>query len=585
MQKRTNDVQHAGLFTADLFGNVNGTSRTSHVPTNDNSRTTYVPRERKSRTTSRTSYSQFTESEVILSAVYPFLDIPAYAMTMDNYRIYVSEYNELVQNSNELTENHNHLVQKTVKEGLNEVQKEFSRIFLLKNKNICPWEFNKLVDEFTADRGYCLKRKKIQTIKFAAEGYFANMIHKYSVQISEKTNMFMKLGIVEQRALIPFEVNSYHIANLYRNGVRSVDSSSMTIKRYRKRFEEAGILCQYKFKGHKRGVDLHINPQILVVFDAYTSQYTFADNQFVTPETVTKCTDNNEALTRTNKINIKIKENVKNNSLDLGTAQAPEFSNVFYKNIAGQCKEDSPVGRAENVKVLSKSSENLKSTLLHEQELAVNLASGQYNYYKPIDICDLEIEARNGTMTREEFKCLIIQDFMKSAARLYRSSTPYVGSWKKAINSFMDTLFISNHGLYRKDLMVDLLQEFRWRLNSAHKWFSKYNVNTLYPGDYFDFTRTEAKEVGFAYTKKAWLKHKKYEETKAKKAAEVTRKAKIRKEDINNSKKYDEAIKKCLNKKITTAELFDYVKNNLPKQFQVSLSDDLLKAYASKNMC
>ncbi|ESU28377.1 hypothetical protein FLJC2902T_17290 [Flavobacterium limnosediminis JC2902] len=504
---------------------------------------------------------------------------------MDNYRIHIAEYNELIREKNEDIKRHNEVVKKNIEAGLNEMQIGFKAIFLKKNGKKRPVEFNELADEFNAERGLCVEKKNLLLVKYGTEVVFGQILHLYSKQIASKTKFYMGIGTTEKQSVKPLSLKSNYVTELQRNGVQSIDVCNKTIRNHRDRLEEAGVLTNYFFAGIKRAVKYEINSQILVVFDAYSSTYATTENQHVTNEKKKVLPVYYNECTRTNKINIKIKENVENNSLDLGTAQAPDLLISFLQEHDPQGKEVSPRGAAENVKVLRDSSEKLKETLLHEQELAVRLAAGEFNYYQPIDIRVLYHEALNGTMTREEFKSLIIQEFMKSAARLYRTSSPFVGSWKKAINAWMQKMFIGNNHLYRKDLMVDKLQEYRWRLNHAHKWFTKYDVKTLYPGDYFDFTRTEAKEIGFQYTKKAYLKHKAYQEAAKQKENEVNRKAKHRKERINYAKKFDQVFKRFFNNRISLNDLLDYVKNNLPKQYEGKLTERLLQFSATKYTC
>ena len=582
-----NQPKKAGeLFSYDLFGNIKlypvreNTARTTHVPTTYHSRTNHVPRTRNSRTT----FEPSTENSRPVYAIWPYITQEAFANTMDNYRLFIATYNDQVELTNIETEKYNAAVRTAIaSEPLTDVQKEFARIFKRKYASKRAKEYNELVEEFNTERGLTLEKKKIATVKYATEIVFQQMLHLYSSQLAAKTQIYMQLGITESQPVKKFEVNSYHVTSLERNGVKSIDVCTETIRNHRSRLEEAGVLTEYTFLGHKRGVKMHINSQILSIFDAKTLNFVGAENQRVSPQTSKEFGNTND-ITRTIKKSIKIKENVKNSSLDLGTAQAPELLNSFLQEHRVQGEKISQGAAAENVKVSKQSSENLQSLILHDQELAEKLAAGEFNYHVPIDIRVLYAESRNGTMSRDDFQVLIIQEFMKCAARLYRSSTPFAGSWKKAINFWMQNKLKAHNGLYHKELMVDKLQEYRWRLNHAHKWFAKSEVNTLYPGNYFDLTRTDAKEIGFEYTRKAWLKHKKYQEEVKAKEVEVNRTAKQRKERINHAKKFDLKLKQFLNNRMTLNELIDYVHNNLPSNFRAKVSERL-NQFSTKNLC
>jgi hypothetical protein len=309
---------------------------------------------------------------------------------------------------------------------------------------------------------------------------------------------------------------------------------------------------------------------------------TSTDNQALTSQTRKEVTDNNED-TRTIKSIINKRENGQADFHLKGTA-SPDFSFVFYKSIQVQSSEPQTPGARENVKVSQTLSEKLENNVLHNQKFAEKLTNGDYNSYRRIDKRILYKEATYGTMGREEFKTVIVQEFFKNAAKLYRGKTPFVGSWKKAINAYMEKLFTVNNGnvhLYKKELMVDKLDEMIWRLNTAQKWFLKTGINPLYPSDYFDFTRTDKKEIGFEYTKLAYKNHLKYIEDKPKLAKALVKKATIRKTGINHAKKFDMKVNSFFKNRIELPELIEYVDKNLPENYLQKLSDRLLKVSTS----
>ena len=96
-------------------------------------------------------------------------------------------------------------------------------------------------------------------------------------------------------------------------------------------------------------------------------------------------------------------------------------------------------------------------------------------------------------------------------------------------------------------------------------------------------TRKTAKEVGFEYTKTKWNEHlsaiAKYETIKKKQQSNATK----RKETINHSKKCETALNRFFKNKLTYSQLFDYVEQNLPKQYLDKLPDLILKKSLKTN--
>lgn len=572
MQSRTNQpLSFGSLYQANIFGN------TANVPVNvkPTAKPKNVPATRQEIVT----FTELTENVKPVIAVYPYINSSAFALTMDNYRIYIANYNEMVTEINLEIEKYNAAVTTfKSKNVLNDVQREFSRIFIQRHRNKKTKEYNELVSEFNTDRGMVIEKRKHLTVKYASEIVFQQMVHLYSMQLQKTSGEYLKLGVIDATPVRQIEINSHHITNLKRNGEYSINVCNATIRNHRQRLEEAGVFVDYLFRGHKTGLKMHISSHILVVFDAKTQILTETENQHVTSQRRKEFKDNNED-TRTIKTNINKIENGKSDFPVLGTPTAA-LPFIFYKNIQAQDEKSKLGGGGANVKVSNTLSDKLENTIMHNQDFAQRLASGEFNNHNRLDKRILYKEASYGTMNREDFKTLIVQEFFKNTAKLYRGKTPFVGSWKKAINAYMEKLFVVNNGnisLYNKELMVDKLDEMLWRVNNAQKWFLKTGITPLYPSDYFDFTRTDKKEIGFEYTKLAWKNHLKYLETKPKLEKSVKKKAEIRTKNINHAKKFDIKLNAFFKNRIELPELIEYVDKNLPENYLQKLSDSLLK--------
>lgn len=520
-------------------------------------------------------------------AIYPAIIEEAFSITMDNYRKYIASYNFKTQAENELIQAHNNSVKEFCKTTvLNEVQIQYKRLFLLHNaKNNNPRGYNEAVNQFCNDYGLIVEKKKIQTVKYATEVVFQNLLHLYNSQLMKRNEKFIKGGIASKRPIEEFKINSFLVTQLKRNEVSSIAICTKTVRNHRKRLEEAGVFVEYHFAGRNRPIEVHINPEILVILDVYTSKIKRSENKELRLTYWNVLPDNNES-TRTFINEYKKKENVENISQDIrSSSEALTPSHLFFTGTHTSKEAMQTKGAGGDPETKEKTlSDKLHELILHPQELAENLANGNYHNYKPIDIRYLYKEAFSGTLNNEEFRELAIQDFFKSISKIYKSSTPFAGSYKKAINLYYQNKWIAFTGnSFNKSVLVDEISQMRWRIEWARKWFVKNEFAPLFPYNYFDMTRKTAKEVGFEYTKAKWNEHlkaiAKYDALKKKQQANATK----RKETINHSKKCENAVTRFFKNKLTYSQLFDYVEQNLPKQYLEKLPDLILKKSLKTN--
>ena len=520
-------------------------------------------------------------------AIYPAIIEEAFSITMDNYRKYIASYNFKTQAENELIQAHNNSVKEFCKTTvLNEVQIQYKRLFLLHNaKNNNPRGYNEAVNQFCNDYGLIVEKKKIQTVKYATEVVFQNLLHLYNSQLMKRNEKFIKGGIASKRPIEEFKINSFLVTQLKRNEVSSIAICTKTVRNHRKRLEEAGVFVEYHFAGRNRPIEVHINPEILVILDVYTSKIKRSENKELRLTYWNVLPDNNES-TRTFINEYKKKENVENISQDIrSSSEALTPSHLFFTGTHTSKEAMQTKGAGGDPETKEKTlSDKLQELILHPQELAENLANGDYHNYKPIDIRYLYKEAFSGTLNNEEFRELAIQDFFKSISKIYKSSTPFAGSYKKAINLYYQNKWIAFTGnSFNKSVLVDEISQMRWRIEWARKWFVKNEFTPLFPYNYFDMTRKTAKEVGFEYTKAKWNEHlkaiAKYDALKNKQQANATK----RKETINHSKKCENAVTRFFKNKLTYSQLFDYVEQNLPKQYLEKLPDLILKKSLKTN--
>lgn len=583
-RKSTDPMQIGQLFAGNLFGIE---SRNGAVTEPSSSRSEAVEKPSKSRQKAVIRHEKAVFGEDYntepLKAIYPYITTECFSGTMNQYRIYIANYNEKIKSLNEQVKIDNKEVRKKVAEGLDLVQKTFRDIFIKKNASLPAIEYNQLADDFNAERGLLIERKLFRTVKYGTELVFQQILYLYATQLARFTNEYMKFQIFEPSVLRKIELNAQTIVELQRNGVHSINICKQTFRNHRAILEECGVLVAYQFQGHKKAVKMHINSDILTVYDAKTKKIITAENQSLTPET-SKVFEDNKEDTRSIKRNSKKTVNGQADLLELGTPSAVS-SICFLQEHSVANKESYQTAAAESVKVSTK---NLEKTILHPADLARKLSEGEFNNYSPIDIRFLHREAMYGTLTRDEFNEVIIQDFFKTAAKYYKNHRVYVGSWKKAIQNWIDHRFRFSNGsgqhLCNKQLMVDLLEQYRWRMKNSENFYRKTEIKRLFPSDYFDFSRKTKQEIAFEYTEVAWKRHLEY----LKREPELKKRAKRKTEKrlINNSaaKKYDLILKRFFNNRVSYEQLYDYVKSNLPSNFMEKLSEVVLKT-ASKYQC
>lgn len=100
----------------------------------------------------------------------------------------------------------------------------------------------------------------------------------------------------------------------------------------------------------------------------------------------------------------------------------------------------------------------------------------------------------------------------------------------------------------------------------------------LFPGEYFDTTRTTAKEGGFEYTVKSWKKHLKYLEGKKQDQQKTRVNASKRKKKNSDRQKVDAHVKGYLKGKFDLDELLTKVEQLGNKELYMILPEIIKKA-------
>ena len=149
-------------------------------------------------------------------AIYPAIIDKAFKSTMDNFRSYIASYNFKTQGENELIAQHNISVKAYCEQNeLSAIQTTYKALFLQKNKSITQTRaYNQAVTDFCQQYGNIIEKKKIQSVKYATEVVFQNLLHLYNAQLMHRNEKFIKAGITAKRPLQEFKINSFLVTQL-----------------------------------------------------------------------------------------------------------------------------------------------------------------------------------------------------------------------------------------------------------------------------------------------------------------------------------------------------------------------------------
>ncbi len=516
---------------------------------------------------------------------YPYIDTQAFRETMEKYRQYVYNYNKKVEEENRDIEDYNATAETHY--SLSDTDKLLKKEFQKKNSGKYTRDYNKLVEEKNKNLGIdIIPKKKIQTIKYSTEQIFDKLLGFYVNSLKKHNAYYLEMNkstSCSKTAMPKLKVNQYFLANHKLKDVQRFDISKRTVQNHIKRLLEAGILTDYTFHGQASPISVRFNTKILTVFDGNPPKSLKSENEIFNGLIVKTLPNNWNTRTFLKEKEIK---GFANSKTKKGTPTANSFQCPAdgYKNTTGASSE---IPKGGGRKILPKFPQSTKKIeiltdnflIKHQEEqlLAELLASNYYERYTGLRYDYLKTVAMYGLLSSEEFKAVLIQDFIKSSAKIWKNHSVYVGEWKKTINYLNKVLF---KGLTNNETMIKKLEEYRWKLNFARKWFLKHKeITALYPSMYFDTTRQKSFEVGFFGLHKIWRKHLEIKKSQENDKKEAVYNGNKRKHRLSAQKKYGNAILKFHLGKMSFEKLFDYVQNNLPAEYL-----DLLAKSVNNNL-
>ena len=489
--------------------------------------------------------------------------------TLDNYEIYVLKYNTAIEKLNKEIANYN----KNYKNLDDKNQAEAERLEkLFKDvKNITA--YNKKVEQTNKLYGkHILKKRKYQKIKYASQRIFVEILKHQARTINNQNRQNIKLGIttrIEKSAVITMKLWNSKVA-------LKLQISNKTVYNHIRRLLSAGILTNYKFNGTNKGFTIAINPKLLKISDLANITRQNVENQFFKTGQKKKLQDNiivQQEHYKKNKKNSNVKDNANKvlpkQQLNTYPPKSDKTRTTTGTHQASSGNVVKPEHRTagENLNKFQKRSKLLYIRMLQYIILAKKLTEGFFDNYKPIRNTILKQEVLYGLLSREQFRDLMIQELIKTAAKLWKDwkfGNIYEGEWIKTYKILQSNYFFTNNGnIPNKDTMLKMLIDYKYRLKVANDYKRiKPEWNPTNPSNYFN---PHLKTSGFAGTKKFLTKKRQKQKLQQKQQSELKRNA--YKKEMQNQlwKRIEYRIKKHWDGKMTATELQNWLHYNAPE--------------------
>lgn len=506
---------------------------------------------------------------------HPLINKEAHKATLDNYRAYIEHYNSELIKINAAIKNDNAVVATNRKNNPPDSgKKHLLDLFTKKYGHLKGHKYNQAAREFNDVHGHYIKQRPLIKVKPLSLQVFEAILHAFTVQLQQYVKVYKKIGKTVPTTLPMIRLNHAEIVTQQRNGHINLDLCSRTIRNHRQRLYEAGVLVDYEYRGTKRPVNITINPEILVVLEGFQPKTQNAKNQSLKVEN-RKELPNIKVPTGTFTKELEIKGNVDKQHPDIRNVAAQLGLNIlFYKNTKSQGEKTEKPAAQKKSKPAAKNStiRTWLSQIDSPFNLARRLSLGEFDYYTPIDQKKLVAHLGSPELSDNDFRDIVVQDFVKSAARLWKDNQGSAQSWYRAIEFIQNNQALNNFtgNASTKIKIYGWLMEHRYRLRWAMGWFKKQEWSgVIYPNLYFDPLRELPNQVSFAFTKKVWKQRNQKKLALAAKRKREALKNKRAKEALSaqrqDLKRLDAAIKRYFDKIYSLEDLIQYCIKDLPK--------------------
>lgn len=544
--------------------------------------------------TNKHNFLEFKKVEVVSRVIGKQNIYPKQRLDMlKKYRRYVQEYSELCTRENEYVFNYNVNVETFIEQNqLHELSTKETFQLNYDLGKVSIQEYNKAVEIKNAILGMKLiKQKEYTPVKKPVEQTFAMILFKYSMQIKQRNTVLDSLpGLTTTRSIQKIKINPHELTNTVIDGVLTLPYSKRTIQNHVNRLIEAGVLFNYEFNGYKRPCEYHVNSQILTVFDDLKQKTLSSENELF-KFSFEKNLRYKEIVTRT-KLN-------NNNIIEIVDKQQPQSND--FKTVKNVLKNNFQFAYANN-KNLNKNTDSanatknkpapniylqksdfLRKNIKDRYEFVNQLSNGVFDNYKFRQQRLLFSVANYGDLLKSEFLEVLVQEFMKITAPMYKDKSVVFGSWNKSYDFIKELFLNNNNSIPGHVVLLHRFEALFWRINKAKSYFRSNNNDSrvLFPGQYFDPTRKSSKSGGFAYTLVFWKRYQESISNQQKIKAKQEYEAKQRNKKYKAIHLIDQKIKQLKNGKITLEQLQDYVTDHasIPFAIKAKLPEYIFKAY------
>jgi len=458
--------------------------------------------------------------------------------TFDNYEFHILKYNTEVKEKNKIIDRYNKNYNENIltPEDI-AAQARYHKLY----KHLPTDDFNKQVEKINeVHRAHIMKMRRHITIKYATQRVFAEIVKHQARSLSNRARQNAKVGLSSR-----LPKNQPVDLLIWRSKIAEpLGITKKTASEHIKRLLMANILVSYQYRGSQQAFKIQINPDILSLSDLAIRQNSCtsqgAENQFF------KTTSRKKLHHNVPVVPVHVNEN-KDNDNEKSLSEKEELNiypqadnRINTRNIGGKINKSSEpeqftkaAAAPRELSKYQKLSKTLKNNVLHFVILAKMLFEKKFNDYTPIDNRKLKLEVLYGSLTREEFRELLLVEMIKTAAKLWKNwkyGDVYMGEWIKTIKLLQRHYFLNSNGTVpSKETLYQLLLQYKLRLKFANSY---QNLNPEWnlpaPSNYFN---PYLKTTGFSRTKiflKKHLERKKTEENNAKKrkqsAYEIERK-------------------------------------------------------------
>lgn len=521
------------------------------------------------------------DSNYPFKPIYPLLDREAQAEILRRYKHYEKSYNKTVSRANRENAKFNQDMETIIAQEEHAKTKKIQQVNFIKNYvHLGVWEYNAKAREYNVKFGPTIPFRKIQKLRDTHETFFRLIIWEYAHQLRKYTKLRQAAGIAYVRAVPQYSLNTKHLQNTKGpDGLYMTNVHKNTLLNRKDRLIEAGILQNNVHRGSKRGTLHHIAPQIFAVFDCFDEKLTTAENQLLTEVETQKLCDT--VLTTGTISKSLIKEPV-NSLIDKDkTVTGFEPINCPADGFTGTPDSNMENPGTESKPAAANFSQKLMENTLETWQLAQKCTALEFDGHKPIDPSLLDREAREGTLSRSEFREVLCKEIFKMASNLYHGKHIYPGEWVKAYRQFQNSVMRTQKGeVLHKDKALQVYLTMIFALTDhkiGAKKVSNYSKFSFAPPSWY-LDPMNKLPGSFAH----WYKQvsKKMME-KAQKRAETTKNQanenKKRQADYHNNRKMERQLQRYHKNAITLPQLLEYVENNLPRDYRKTLTERMAR--------